>query len=163
MLARPHWANALLAYHTPHTHLELKRGTQGIRYQRPLCMDGHVLLEGLLDTGQEGVYGLLALGAGHFSGDVQKTDHGVSVIVVLQGLFPGLLLHCVSCIALFSGLHDSCHVFPGRSSRVLAMREVNGGVNALHVACSGLYHLLPGGHDRYDPTDIVSVDAGYVP
>ena len=31
---------------------------------------------------------LLALGAGYFSGDVQKTDYGVFVIVILQGLFP---------------------------------------------------------------------------
>ena len=53
-------------------------------------MHGHMLLEGLLDAGQEGVYGLLALGAGHFLGDMQKTDYGVSVIVILQGLFPGL-------------------------------------------------------------------------
>ena len=37
-----------------------------------------MLLEGLLDTGQEGVYGLLALGTGRFLGDMQKTDYGVS-------------------------------------------------------------------------------------
>ena len=43
------------------------------------------------------------------------------------------------------------------------MRKVNGGVNALHVASRGLYRLLPGGHDRYDLADIVSVDAGHVP
>ena len=49
-------------------------------------MHGQVLLEGLLDAGQEGVYSLLALGAGRCSGDVQKTDYGVPVIVVLQGL-----------------------------------------------------------------------------
>ena len=126
-------------------------------------MHGHMLLEGLLDAGQEGVYGLLALGAGRCSGDVQKTDYGVSVIIILQGLPPGLLLHRMSCVVLFSGLHDSCHVFPGCFSRVLAMHEVNGGVNALHVACSGLYRLLPGGHDHYDLTDIVSLDAGHVP
>ena len=126
-------------------------------------MHGYVLLEGLLDAGQEGVYGLLALGVGRCSGDVQKTDYGVSVVIVLQGLSPGLLLHCVSCVVIFSGLHDSRHVFPGRFSCVLTMREVNGGVNTLHVTCSGLYHLLPGGHDRYDLTDIVSVDAGHIP
>ena len=39
-------------------------------------MHGHVLLEGLLDAGQEGVYGLLALGTGRLSGDMQKTDYG---------------------------------------------------------------------------------------
>ena len=126
-------------------------------------MHGHVLLEGLLDAGQEGVYSLLSLGTGHCLCDVQKMDYGVSVIVILQGLSPGLLLHCVSCVVLFSGLHDSRHVFPGHFSRVLAMREVNGGVNALNVACSGLYRLLPGGHDHYDLTDIVSVNAGHVP
>ena len=126
-------------------------------------MHGHVLLEGLLDAGQEGVYGLLALGVGRCSGDVQKTDYKVAVIIVLQGLSPGLLLHHVSCVVLFSGLHDSCHVFLGRFLHVFAMCEVNGGVNALQVACSGLYCLLPGGHDRYDLTDIVSVDAGQVP
>ena len=46
-------------------------------------MHGHVLLEGLLDAGQEGIYGLLALGEGRCSGDVQKMDYGVPVIVVL--------------------------------------------------------------------------------
>ena len=51
-------------------------------------MRGHMLLEGLLDAGQEGVYGLLTLGMGHCSGDVQKTDYGVSVVIVLQGLSP---------------------------------------------------------------------------
>ena len=126
-------------------------------------MHRHMLLEGLLDVGQEGVYGLLALGTGRCSGDVQKTDYGVSVIIVLQGLLPGLLLHCVSCVTLFSGLHDSRHIFPGRFSCVLVMHEVDGGVNALHVACSGLYHLLPGGHDRYNLTDIVGVNVGHVP
>ena len=126
-------------------------------------MHGHVLLEGLLDAGQEGVYGLLALGVGRCLGDVQKMDYGVPVIVILQGLSLVLLLHHMSCIVLFSGLHDSRHVFPGRFSCVLVTREVNGGVNTLHVACSSLYHLLPGGHDRYDLTDIVSVDAGHVP
>ena len=125
-------------------------------------MHGHMLLEGLLDAGQEGIYGLLALGMGCCSGDVQKMDYGVSMIIVLQGLSPGLLLHRMSCIMLFSGLHDSRHVFPGCFSRVLAMCEVNGGVNALHVTCSGLYCLLPGGHDCYDLTDIVSIDAGHV-
>ena len=126
-------------------------------------MHGHVLLEGLLDAGQEGVYGLLTLGTGHCLGDVQKMDYRVSVIIILQGLFPGLLLHRVSCVTLFSGLHDSHHIFHGRFSHVLVMHEVNGGVNTLHVASSGLYHLLPGGHDHYDLTDIVSVDAGHVP
>ena len=126
-------------------------------------MRRHVLLEGLLDAGQEGVYGLLTLGVGCCSGDVQKMDYGVSMVVILQGSSPGLLLHCVSCVALFPGLHNSRHIFSGRFSRVLTTREVNGGVKALHVACSGLYHLLPGGHDRYDLTDIVSVDAGHVP
>ena len=126
-------------------------------------MQGHVLLEGLLDAGKEGVYGLLTLGEGHLSGDVQETDYRVSVIVVLQGLFPGSLLHHVSCVTLFSGLHDSHHIFLGRLLCVFAMREVNGGVNTLHVACSGLYRLLPGGHDRYDLTHIVNVDLGHVP
>ena len=122
-----------------------------------------MLSEGLLDAGKEGVYGLLTLGAGRLSGDAQETDYGISVIVILQGLSPDSLLYHVSCIALFSGLHDSCHVFLGRPSRVFATCEVNGGVNALHVACSGLYHLLPGGHDRYNLTHIVSVDPGHVP
>ena len=126
-------------------------------------MHRHVLLEGLLDAGQEGVYGLLALGTGRFSGDMQKMDYGVSVIVILQGLFLGPLLHHVSCIVLFSGLHNNHHIFPGRFSRVLMTRDVNGGVNTLHVACSSLYHLLPGGHDRYDLTDIVSVNVGHIP
>ena len=126
-------------------------------------MHGHVLLEGLLDAGQEGVYGLLALGVGHCSGDVQKMNCGVPVIVILQGLSPGLLLHHVSCVMLFSGLHDGRHIFPGHFSHVFATRKVNGGVNALHVACSGLYRLLPGGHDCYDLTDIVSIDVGHVP
>ena len=126
-------------------------------------MHGHMLLEGLLDAGQEGIYGLLALGVGRLSGDVQKTDYGVSVIIVLQGLSLGPLLHHVSCVTLFSGLHDSRHVFLGHLSCVFAMREVNGGVNTLHVACSGLYRLLPGGHDRYDLTHIVSVNLGHVP
>ena len=123
----------------------------------------HVLLEGLLDAGKEGVYGLLTLGVGRLSGDIQETDYGVSVIIVLQGLSPGSLLHHVSCVALFPGLHDSRHVFLGHPPRVFAMREVNGGVNALHVACSGLYHLLPGGHDCYDLTHIVSIDPGHIP
>ena len=101
-------------------------------------------------------------GVDRCSGDVQKTDYGVSVIIVLQGLSLGLPLHRVSCVALFSGLHDSCHIFPGHFLRVLATCEVNGGVNTLHVACSGLYCLLPGGHDCYDLTDIVSVDAAHV-
>ena len=122
----------------------------------------HVLLEGLLDAGQEGVYGLLALGTGHCPGDMQKMDYRISVIVVLQGLFPGLPLYCVSCIVLFSCLHDSHHVFFGRSSRVLATHKVNGGVNALHVASCCLYRLLPGGHNHYNLTDIVSIDAGHV-
>ena len=126
-------------------------------------MHGHVLLEGLLDAGQEGVYGLLALVTGYFSGDVQKTDYGVFVNVILQGLFLGPLLHGVSCIALFSGFHDSCHLFPGCFWHILMTHEVNGGVNHLHVACSGLYHLLPGGHYHYDLTDIVGVDAGHNP
>ena len=126
-------------------------------------MHGHVLLEGLLDAGQEGIYGLLALGAGRCSGDMQKMDYGVSMIVVLQGLSPDPLFHRMSCVVLFSGLHDSCHIFPGCSSQVLTTREVNGGVNALHVASSGLYRLLPGGHDHYDLTDIVSVNAGHIP
>ena len=126
-------------------------------------MQGHVLLEGLLDAGKKGVYGLLTLDAGHLSGDVQETDYGVSVIIVLQGLSPGSLLHHVSCVALFSGLYDGRHIFLGRLLPVFAMRKVNGGVNALHVACSGLYHLLPGGHDRYDLTHIVSVDLGHIP
>ena len=49
-------------------------------------MRRHVLLEGLLDAGKEGVYGLLTLDAGHLSGDTQEMDYGVSVIIVLQGL-----------------------------------------------------------------------------
>ena len=122
-----------------------------------------MLSEGLLDAGKEGVYSLLTLGASHLSGDAQETDYGVSMIVVLQGLSPDSLLYRVSCVALFSGLHDSCHIFLGRPSRVFMTREVNGGVNALHVACSGLYRLLPGGHDRFDLTHIVSVDPGHVP
>ena len=122
-----------------------------------------MLSEGLLDAGKEGVYSLLSLGAGRLSGDTQETDYGVSVIIVLQGLSPDSLLYRVSCVALFSGLHDSCHIFLGRPSRGFAMREVNGGVNALHVACSGLYRLLPGRHDHYDLTHIVSIDLGHVP
>ena len=122
-----------------------------------------MLLEGLLDAGKEDVYGLLTLGTGRLSGDAQKMDYGVSVIIVLQGLSPDSLLYCVSCVALFSGLHDRCHIFLGCPSRVFATREVNGGVNALHVACSGLYRLLPGGHDHYDLTHIVSIDPGHVP
>ena len=126
-------------------------------------MQRHVLSEGLLNAGKEGVYGLLKLGTGRLLGDAQETDYRVSVIIILQGLSPDSLLYHVSCIALFSGLHHSCHVFLGRLSRVFAMHEVNGGVNALHVACSGLYCLLPGGHDRYDLTHIVSVDPGHIP
>ena len=122
-----------------------------------------MLLEGLLDAGKEGVYSLLTLGAGRLSGDVQETDYGVPVIIILQGLSLGSLLHRVSCIALFSGLHYSCHIFLGHLSRVFVTRKVNDGVNALHVACSGLYRLLPGGHDGYDLTHIVSIDPGHVP
>ena len=124
-------------------------------------MRRHVLSEGLLNAGKEGVYGLLTLG--RLLGDAQEMDYRISVIVILQGLSPDSWLYCVSCVALFSGLHDSCHVFLGRPLHVFVMREVNGGVNALHVACSGLYCLLPGGHDRYDLTHIVSVDPGHVP
>ena len=124
----------------------------------------HVLLEGLLDAGKEGVYGLLTLGMGRLSGDAQETDYGVSVIIVLQGLSPDSLLYRVSCVVLFSGLHDSCHIFLGRPSRIFMRQcEINGGVNTLHVACSSLYHLLPGGHDCYDLTHIVSVNPGHVP
>ena len=79
-------------------------------------MRRHVLSESLLDAGKEDVYGLLTLGVGHLSGDTQKTDYGVSVIVVLQGLSPDSLLYCVSCVTLFSGLHDRCHIFLGRPS-----------------------------------------------
>ena len=123
----------------------------------------HVLLEGLLDAGKEGVYSLLTLGAGRLSGDAQEMDYGVSVIVVLQGLSPDSLLYRMSCVALFSGLHNSCYVFLCRLPPIFMTCEVNGGVNALHVACSGPYHLLPGGHERYDLTYIVSVDAGHGP
>ena len=126
-------------------------------------MRRHVLSEGLLDAGKEGVYGLLTLGTSRLSGDAQETDYGVSVIVILQGFSPDSLLYRMSCVALFSGLHDSCHIFLGRPSCVFATCEVNGGVNALHVACSGLYRLLPGGHDHYNLTHIVSVDPGHVP
>ena len=90
-----------------------------------------MLLEGLLDAGKEGIYGLLTLGMGRLSGDMQETNYRVSVIIVLQGLSLGPLLHHVSCVALFSGLHDSCNVFLGRLSCILVMREVNGGVNTL--------------------------------
>ena len=55
-------------------------------------MQGHMLLEGLLNAGKEGVYSHLTLGVGHLSGDAQETDYGVSVIVILQGLSPGSLL-----------------------------------------------------------------------
>ena len=79
-------------------------------------MRRHVLLEGLLNAGKEGVYGLLTLGVGRLSGDAQEIDYGVSVIVILQGLSPDSLLYRVSCVGLFSGLHDSCHVFLGRPS-----------------------------------------------
>ena len=126
-------------------------------------MRRHVLSEGLLNAGKEGVYGLLTLSASRLSGDTQETDYGVSVIIVLQGLSPDSLLYRVSCVALFSGLHDSCHIFLGCPSRVFTTRKINGGVNAFHVACSSLYHLLPGGHDRYDLTHIVSVDLGHIP
>ena len=126
-------------------------------------MRRHVLSEGLLDPGKGGVYGLLTLSTSRLSGDAQETDYGVSVIVILQGLSPDSLLYRMSHIVLFSGLHDSCHIFLGRPSRVFATREINGGVNALHVACSGLYRLLPGRHDRYDLTHIVSIDPGHVP
>ena len=126
-------------------------------------MRRHVLLEGLLDAGKEGVYGLLTLGMGRLLGDTQEMDYGVSMIVILQGLSLDSLLYRVSCVALFSGLHDSCHVFLGCLPRVFTTREGNGGVNALHVACSGLYRLLPGGHDRYNLTHIVSVNAGHIP
>ena len=51
-------------------------------------MRRHVLSEGLLDAGKEGVYGLLTQGVGRLSGDTQETDYGVSVIIVLQGLSP---------------------------------------------------------------------------
>ena len=74
-------------------------------------MQGHVLLEGLLDAGKEGVYSLLALGTGRLSGDVQEMDYRVSVIVILQGLSLGPLLYHMSCVMLFSGLHDSRHIF----------------------------------------------------
>ena len=126
-------------------------------------MRRHVLSEGLLNAGKEDVYGLLTLGVGRLLGDAQKTDYGVSVIVVLQGLSPDYLLYRVSCIALFSGLHDHCHIFLGHPSCIFLTCEVNGGVNTLHVACSGLYRLLPGRHDRYDLTHIVSFDPGHVP
>ena len=89
----------------------------------------HMLLEGLLDAGKEDVYGLLTLSVGHLSGDTQKTNYGVSVIIILQGLSPDSLLYRVSCVALFSGLHDSCHIFLGRPSHVFMTRETNGGVN----------------------------------
>ena len=100
---------------------------------------------------------------GRLLGDTQEMDYGVSVIVILQGLSLDSLLYHVSCVALFSGLHNSCHVFLGHLPRVFATREVNGGVNALPVACSGLYCLLPGGHDHYDLTHIVSINAGHIP
>ena len=77
-------------------------------------MRRHVLLKGLLDAGKEGVYGLLTLGVGRLLGDAQETDYRVSVIIVLQGLSPDSLLYRVSCVTLFSGLHNSCHVFLGR-------------------------------------------------
>ena len=82
-------------------------------------MQGHVLLEGLLNAGKEGVYSLLTLGVGRLSGDMQETDNGVSMIIFLQGLSLGPLLHRVSCVAFFSGLHDSCHIFLGRLSCVM--------------------------------------------
>ena len=125
-------------------------------------MRRHVLSEGLLDAGKEGIYGLLTLSMSCLSGDAQETDYGVSVIVILQGSSPDSLLYCVSCVVLFSGLHNSCHIFLGHLLHVFATCKINGGVNALHVACSGLYHLLPGGHDCYDLTHIVSVDLGHV-
>ena len=126
-------------------------------------MRRHVLSEGLLDAGKEGVYSLLTLSASRLSGDTQETDYGVSVIIVLQGLSPDSLPYRVSCVVLFSGIHDSCHIFLGRPLRIFTTCEINGGVNALYVACSGLYCLLPGGHDRYDLTHIVSIDPGHVP
>ena len=79
-------------------------------------MRRHVLSEGLLDAGKEGVYGLLTLGTSRLLGDAQEMDYGVSVIVVLQGLSPDSLLYRMSCVVLFSGLHDSCHIFLGRPS-----------------------------------------------
>ena len=54
-------------------------GTKGVRYQRPLSVQGQVLLEGLLDAEKEGVYGLLTPGVGHLSGDAQEVDYGVSM------------------------------------------------------------------------------------
>ena len=79
-------------------------------------MQRHMLLEGLLDAGKEGIYSLLTLGTGRFLGDTQETDYGVSVVILLQGSSPGSLPHRVSCVTLFSGLHDGCHVFLGRLS-----------------------------------------------
>ena len=45
------------------------------------------------------------------------------------------------------------------------MREVHGGVHGVHgvhVACSGLHRLLPGGHYCHHLAHIVCVDVGYV-
>ena len=70
-------------------------------------MQGHVLLEGLLDAGKEGFYSLLTLDMGRLLGDAQELDYGVSVIFILQGLSSGSLLHHMSCVTLFSGLHNT--------------------------------------------------------
>ena len=146
----------------PHTHLELECHVQGIRYQRPLCIGGYVLVESRLYAGKERVHGLLSLGVGRLAGDVQQADNGIFEVISFDGLLMPLLLLCVGSVALLTGLYHHFYVLMGRPLRVLSMREVGGGVYALHMTGSNLHHLLLGGHHRHYATDVVAIDTRHV-
>ena len=121
-------------------------------------MGGYVLVESRLYAGKECIHGLLSLGAGRLVGDVQQADNRILEVVSFDGLYLLLLLLSVGSVILLMGLYHLCYVLVGRPPHILLMREVGGGVYALHMTGGSLHFLLPGGHHRHHATNIVGIN-----
>ena len=158
----PEGADTFVTYHLPHTHLELEGGSEGIRYQRPLGTDQHMLPQGLLNLGENDIHGLLCLGTRCLACDIQEMYNQIFRVTYFDCLLPCLSSswhgqHRVLCGPLLLWSHT-----PSSPFGVFLTRKVDGEVGVFHVACGGLHCLLPAGHDRYYTTDVMGVNVGDV-
>ena len=102
------------------------------------------------------------LGCGPPCGDVQQVDNRILEVISFDGLYPLLLLLSVGSVTLLMGLYHLFYVLVGHPPHILSMREVGGGVYALHMTGGSLHFLLPGGHHRHHVTNIVGINTRHV-
>ena len=158
----PQGVDALITYHMPDAHLKLEHCAQGIQYQGPLGMYGHMLPESGVNAGKKRVYSLLGLGTGHLTSDVQQADNWISKVIALDGLLPCLLFLCVGSVALFTGLYHCSYILFHCPLCIFMTCKIDIGVDILHVTGGNLYRLLQVSHRCHHMTDVMGVDAGYV-